>query len=216
MKMRRSKRQRRRRRKIILFISILLLLGVGAFFLWKRWFPEKTPKVQRPKFDVALLTPNEYSRPGIVREKTNGIVVHYTANPGSTAMDNRNYFDGLKDSHATYASSHFVIGIDGEIVQCIPLEEMSYASNERNEDTIAIECCHPNKSGKFTEETYQSLVRLVAWLCGEYNLKAKQVIRHYDVTGKQCPLYFVRHEKAWKQFLVDVEDYIEKKGKKGV
>ncbi|MFR8755306.1 MAG: hypothetical protein ACLVG5_00555 [Clostridium sp.] len=38
-------------------------------------------------------------------------MVHYTANPGTTAQQNRDYFEGLKDSHETHASSHFVIGL---------------------------------------------------------------------------------------------------------
>ena len=53
----------------------------------------------QPDIDVELLTVNPYSRPGTETNKITGIVVHYTANPGSTAMDNRNYFEGLKDSH---------------------------------------------------------------------------------------------------------------------
>ena len=114
-----------------------------------------------PPFTVDLLDINEYSRPGIALEKINGIVIHYTANPKSTAKQNRDYFEGLKDSHETKASSHFVVGIKGEIVQCIPSSEISYASNSRNSDTLSIECCHKDKSGKFTKETYQSLVELV-------------------------------------------------------
>lgn len=75
---------------------------------------------QRPELDVELLPVNEYSRPGLALKKVRGIVVHYTANPGTTAIQNRNYFAGLEQSHQTKASSHFVIGLDGEIVQCIP------------------------------------------------------------------------------------------------
>ena len=71
----------------------------------------------QPDIDVELLTVNPYSRPGTETNKITGIVVHYTANPGSTAMDNRNYFEGLKDSHETKASSNFVVGLEGEIVQ---------------------------------------------------------------------------------------------------
>ena len=62
---------------------------------------------------VELLTPNPYSRPEIPLEKVNGIVIHYTANPGSSAKANRNYFEGLKDSGQTYASSHFIVGLKG-------------------------------------------------------------------------------------------------------
>ena len=80
-----------------------------------------------PPFDVELLDINEYSRPGIPLEQINGIVIHYTANPGSTAQNNRDYFNSLKDSHETKVSSHFVVGIQGEIIQCIPTSEIAYA-----------------------------------------------------------------------------------------
>ena len=86
----------------------------------------------RPDIDVELLTVNPYSRPGDATQRIIGIVIHYTANPGSTAMDNRNYFEGLKDSHETQASSNFIVGLDGEIVQCVPTWEVAYASNSRN------------------------------------------------------------------------------------
>lgn len=149
----------------------------------------------------AFLTENEYSRPGKPLKKVNGIVIHYVANPGSTAMDNRNYFENLRKTKDRKASAHFVIGIDGEIVQCIPLDEVAYCSNSRNYDTISIECCHKTESGEFTEETYTSLVRLTKYLMKKYKLKTKDVIRHYDVTGKMCPLYFVDHPEQWEAFL---------------
>lgn len=85
---------------------------------------------ETPDYKVELLTPNEYSRPQIAMDEVRGIVIHYTANPGTTAEQNRSYFESLKDSHETKASSHFVVGIDGEIVQCIPSSEISYASND--------------------------------------------------------------------------------------
>ena len=100
--------------------------------------------------------------------------------------------------------------MDGEIIQCIPLDEISYASNERNSDTISIECCHRKENGKFTKKTYRSLVKLTAWLCATYGLSSSDVIRHYDVTGKLCPLYFVRHEDAWEEFLSDIQKKLEK------
>lgn len=163
----------------------------------------------KPEIDVQLLTVNEYSRPGLESERITGIVMHYTANPGSTAMQNRDYFEGLKDSHETEVSSHFVIGLDGEIVQCVPTWEIAYASNSRNKDTVSIECCHPDESGVFREETYRSMVQLVAWLCQKFDLTEQDVIRHYDVTGKNCPKYFVEEEAAWIQFRADVKSAME-------
>lgn len=158
-----------------------------------------------PEIDVELLTVNPYSRPGIALKTVKGIVVHYTANPGSSAMANRNYFENLKESQDRKVSSHFVVGLDGEIIQCIPTKEIAYASNDRNTDTLSIECCHPDETGEFTEDTYDSLVQLTAWLCKRFSLDRDDVIRHFDVTGKNCPRYFVEHEDAWEQFKEDVQ-----------
>ena len=163
----------------------------------------------RPELDVELLTVNPYSRPGTALEKVNGIVIHYTANPGATAIANRNYFENLKDTQTTKASSHFVVGLEGEIVQCIPTAEIAYASNDRNSDTISIECCYKNEDGSFEQATYDSVIRLTAWLCEKFGLTSEDVIRHYDVTGKLCPLYYVEHEDAWTQFKKDVDTYLQ-------
>lgn len=160
----------------------------------------------RPEIKQDFLTVNPYSRPGIAIGKVKGIVIHYVANPGSSARENRSYFEGLKDNHVTKASSHYIVDLDGEILQCIPLGEISYASNNRNTDTISIECCHPGSDGAFTEETRQSLIKLVSWLCDTYGLSEKNVIRHYDVTGKACPLYYVEHEDAWEAFLQEIKN----------
>lgn len=152
-----------------------------------------------------FLPVNEYSRPGTPLEQVNGVVVHYVANPGSTGWENRHYFEGLAESHETKAGAHFIIGLDGTVIQCVPLNELTYCSNSRNVDTISIECCHPEEDGKFTEETYDSLVKLCKWLMERYDLDTDDVIRHYDVTGKLCPLYFVEHEDAWEAFKDELE-----------
>lgn len=220
-------RRRQRRKKLLWHVAlcsavVIIFLSIAAIFLKAEANEmeaskegELTQRVEDvPVVSSQLLTVNEYSRPGTKLEKVNGIVVHYTGNPGTTAMQNRNYFEGLKDSKITKASSHYIIGLSGEIIQCIPLEEIAYASNERNADTISIECCIDNDAGRFTEKTYDSLVQLVAWLVGEYDLKIEDIIRHYDVTGKICPKYFVEHESAWEDFKLDVEKYIAENGVK--
>ena len=227
MKKRLTKKQwlRRKRIKQITLIGTVILSGIAVLscvcFILGALLGKETPGVspvfqktyltEAPEITEFFLTPNEYSRPGMALEKVNGIVVHYTANPGSSAEGNRNYFEGLKDTHSTKVSSHFIIGLNGEIIQCIPLNEIAYASNDRNADTISIECCHEDESGKFTEETYRSLIRLLAWLCGEYNLKEQDIIRHYDVTGKECPRYYVRNEELWIELKQEVFKYIEEK-----
>jgi N-acetylmuramoyl-L-alanine amidase len=99
------------------------------------------------------------------------------------------------------------VGLEGEVIQCIPLTEISYASNDRNSDTISIEVCHPDETGEFSPVTYDRVVELTAWLCETFRLNpATDVIRHYDVTGKDCPKYYVENPAAWAQFLADVAD----------
>lgn len=165
----------------------------------------RDPLLGAPPLDVELLTVNPYSRPGIAMEQVKNVAIHYTANPGSSARNNRDYFEGLKDNHSSKVSSHFVVGLEGEIVQCIPTSEISYATNERNVDTISIECCHPDETGQFNQATYQSVVELTAYLCNRFGLDIDHVIRHYDVTGKNCPKYYVEHPDAWEQMKADIQ-----------
>ena len=201
------------------FMLTLLAFLAGVGIGWIRWGREPAEGVdlkaiESPDWiEQALIRKNIYSRPAVTRREVNAVVIHYVANvKAPTAMQNRNYFDNLADQtgeDAASASSHFVIGVEGEIVQCVPISEISYTSNHRNMDTVSIECCHPDETGQFTQATYDSLVRLTAWLCDETGISRKDVIRHYDVNGKACPLYFVEHEDAWKEFLKDVERYTE-------
>ena len=166
--------------------------------------PECLRNVTLPDWvDVQIVPINGSGRRGVPLEDIQSIVVHYVGNPGTTAQQNHDFYD----QPTTTGSSHFLIGLDGEIIQCIPLDEKSSASNDRNIDTLSIEVCHPDETGKFNQASYDSLVKLTAWLCDYTGIGRDQVIRHYDITGKLCPLYFVEHKDAWNQFLQDVADY---------
>ena len=162
--------------------------------------------------DEQYLTVNPYSRPGKKTDTIQAVVIHYLANPGTTAQQNRDYFEELsKGEDGVSISSNFVIGLEGEVIACVPPGEVAYASNNRNSDTVSIENCHPDVTGKFNPATYESLVKLTGWLCCKYQLDPLNggVIRHYEVTGKICPKYFVENEEAWQAFLQDVQDWID-------
>jgi len=161
--------------------------------------------------EVKYLTVHKNSRPGYKLWSVNNIVVHYVANPGSTALQNWKNFENNKPG----TSAHFIIDTDGSVLQCMPLNEVAWAigTTEGNYTTISIECCHPDSTGKFTDATYESLVKLVSWLCAEFNLTEANVKRHYDyprtnssgvVWHKQCPLYFVNHPEEWDAFKDDL------------
>ena len=198
------------RRILIVSVAVLLVCAVALGVVW--WFSpsrQANDRVQALR-EVTLpdyVTPDLIPMLGTARSGRaladfNGIVIHYVGNPATSATANRNYFAKA----GTTVVSHFVVGLEGEIIQCLPLWERSVASNSRNSDTISIEVCHPDDTGKFNEDTYAAVVRLTAWLCQVGDLSAEQVIRHYDITGKECPRYFVRNEAAWEQFLIDVQN----------
>lgn len=159
-------------------------------------------------FVNAYLTHN---RPGNKRRRTTAIAIHWVANPGTSAMANRNYFNSTDRS----VSSNYIIGLTGEIVRCIPHAEESWCTNQANPYTVSIECCHPDWTGKFNDAAYNAAVELCAELCKIYGLNPTNggLIRHYDVTKKVCPKWFVpasaggtdtNDEQHWRKFQKDV------------
>ncbi|MCR5272101.1 MAG: N-acetylmuramoyl-L-alanine amidase [Lachnospiraceae bacterium] len=212
MNKKRRERKRRRIRIIMIFLIIIaiLLLAFLALIIGKRVYIrlfggdpiEEAQNAEIPDWiDVQLIDELNPSRSGVMLDGINDIVVHYVGNPRTTAQQNRDYYNNL-DSNV---SSHFVVGIDGEIIMCLPLYERSAASNDRNHDTISIEVCHPDETGEFTDASYQSLIKLVNWLLEEFDLTSDNVIRHYDITGKECPIYYVRNPQAWEAFKDSLE-----------
>lgn len=139
------------------------------------------------------------------------IVVHYTAGvtskPGSAA-GTASYFG----STPKWVSADFIVD-DGGAVQyngdirnrytwhCgggkYNTKGGAYYGKATNRNTIGIEVCSTNNTGKmtvandshwsFTDKVVSNLVELVKYLMAEYGIDAAHVIRHYDVTGKPCP-----------------------------
>ena len=226
------RKARRRRAYFYRALAVVMLAAVivlGCFvvsFIFKFFSKEKVSetipvintypideteeaKIESPDIEVDLLEVNDYSRPATKLGKIKNVFVHYTANPGTSAKQNRSYFANLEETHERSASAHFIIGYEGEIIQCIPLNEQAFAVMTRNEDSISIECCYLDEDGQFTQETYDSLVHLLAWLTQEYDLESEDILRHYDCGGKLCPIYYVDHEDAWTKLLRDVDRYEE-------
>ena len=167
-----------------------------------------------------LLTVNPFSRPGKKLSGVKAVVIHWVANAGSTAKQNRDYFESLKkqslnNASVRFASAHFIAGLSGEVIQCIPCEEMAYhvgaktympdaagfPGHNPNNCTIGIELCHPKADGRFKEETIRAAEELCALLCGRFNLDPEADIwTHYGITGKHCPRRFVEHPGGFETF----------------
>ncbi|MDR1638323.1 MAG: N-acetylmuramoyl-L-alanine amidase [Clostridiales bacterium] len=153
--------------------------------------------------------------------KPEGIVVHYVANPGSSAMANRNYFEN--GSGGRGVSSHYIVGLQGEVIQCIPEAEVAmhagaaysnaYLEQARKNNSIfyGIETCHPEADGKFSDVTTESLAELCAEICARHKFDPiADIYTHNEVTGKLCPLYYVNHPDAWQQFKASVKALLDK------
>ena len=159
-----------------------------------------------------FLIPNKYSRPQIPLKEVKKIAVHYVGNPNTSALANRNYFENCKEG-GRYVSSHYIVGLKGEVIQCIPTDEWSYCTNQANGYSISIECCHPKSDGIFNDSTYVSLCELCAMLLKKFNLTTNDLIRHYDITQKTCPLHWTPTKyqseavatARWNRFKQDVQ-----------
>ena len=207
-----SKRKRKLRKgRIVMAVIIVAVIVIMSCLVVKRINQNSEAKkvknlaeIKIPDWiDSQIIDVDGASRNGYKLKGVKDIVVHYVGNPGITAQQNHDFYAGNQSN----VSSHFVVGLDGEIIQCIPINEWSAASNWRNNDTISIEVCHPDETGKFKKKTYSSLVKLVAWLENVCDIDESHVIRHYDITKKECPRYFVQQEDKWKTFKKNVEKY---------
>ena len=170
----------------------------------------------------SFLEINRYSRPGLMLHKVRAIVWHWVANPGSSDTAVRNYFARLKLQEGKeldkyrYASTHFAVD-ENSITQMIPEEEVAYHVGAKeytnlvkycfgekylntpstpNFITLGIEICHLDWEGRMHKKTIKNLIELTTQLCLKYGLDPMtQILRHYDLTGKKCPLWFVDHPK---------------------
>lgn len=181
--------------------------GRGILHILSNQVDDGGSKIAPPEIVEDFLEVNDFSRPSTELKEVKNIFVHYTANPRTSAKNNRSYFANLPLTKERSASAHLIIGYDGEIIQCIPFDEQAYAVKTRNGDSISIECCYTSEDGSFTQETYDTLIHTLAWLTDKYHLSEEDILRHYDCGGKLCPLYYVEHEDAWEQLLADVAAY---------
>ena len=139
------------------------------------------------------------------------IVIHYTANDGDTDEGNGKYFH----NNDVNASAHYFVDEDSATLSVSESDTAwhcggglqgnsghSFYKKCKNSNSLGIEMC-ADKNGSeliFTSKTVANTVELVKSLMKKYNVSVDRVIRHYDVTGKNCPAPFVKHEDSWLRF----------------
>ena len=139
------------------------------------------------------------------------LVYHYTANDGDTDEANAKYFH----NNVVKASAHYFVD-DDSVTISVPVNYVAwhcggglqgsgghkYFGKCTNTNSIGIEMCDTIRDGKhnISAKTRANAIALGKELIKKYGIKKENVIRHYDVTGKNCPAYFVKDEEAWKKF----------------
>lgn len=139
------------------------------------------------------------------------IIIHFTANDGDTVRGNAKYFQG-KDRNA---SAHYFVD-ENEVIRSVRENDIAWHCGARiykhkycrNENSIGIEMCsRRDERGKYyiKEKTILKTVKLTSTLIKKYKIPITNVLRHFDVTGKNCPAPFVEDEKEWRRFLILLE-----------
>lgn len=164
------------------------------------------------KDHIPRATPNN-RRPGLEMKATT-ITIHNTANPSSTARNERNWL--TSGSNKVTASYHIVID-EKEAIECIPLQEVAWHAGDGsgaasgNRTSIGIEIC---ESGNYAQ-TLVNAVHLVAGMLKERGWDIKQLRRHYDWSGKDCPRLMRDGGSwaGWAEFKAQVEAEMKSGGK---
>lgn len=149
------------------------------------------------------------------------IVMHYTANDGDTDEGNAHYFQGA----GRRASAHYFVDKDS-VTQSVRDNDAAWHCGGAlesshhplrgicmNRNSLGVEMCSDIVGGKYTitPQTVDRAVELVKYLMAKYGIDVDHVVRHYDVTGKDCPEPWVRDESLWRKFKarLTVKDPIE-------
>lgn len=142
------------------------------------------------------------------------IVIHYTAGVTSAGKSDENTAAWFASKDAK-ASADFIVD-DNSVTQFNNDIKNRYTwhcggskyntkggslyQKCTNKNSIGVEVCSNNKTGKvttandanwyFSDATIENLRELVIKLMSDYNIPLANVVRHYDVNGKPCPRYY--------------------------
>lgn len=136
------------------------------------------------------------------------IVMHYTANNGDTAKNNCDYYHrvgGLQASAHYFCDEHGAMQSVRECDTAWHCGARAYWHPEcRNANSIGIEMCSRKRAdGSYyiKPETVANAAALAREIMQRYGIDTDHVLRHYDVTGKRCPMPWVDDPAQWTAFL---------------
>ena len=140
------------------------------------------------------------------------IVLHYTANNGDTARNNCDYYHrvgGLQASAHYFCDEHGAMQSVRECDTAWHCGARAYWHPEcRNGNSIGIEMCSRKRAdGSYyiLPETVANAATLAKDIMQRYGIDTEHVVRHYDVTGKRCPMPWVDDPAQWYDFKAVLE-----------
>lgn len=142
------------------------------------------------------------------------IVMHYTGNYEDAAAGNANYFMGANRD----ASAHYFVD-DNSIWQIVGIKDKAwhcgtdyyYHPECRNTNSVGIEMCCTAGNYDMSAKTVENSAQLCAALCKYLGITDvdKYVVRHYDVSHKECPRPMVRNSSRWTAFKNRVKEILK-------
>lgn len=159
------------------------------------------------------LTTRNYTKR--TNKKNKYIVIHYVG-AVSTALNNAKYFK------TTYrgASAHYFVD-EKDIYRVVADKDIAWHCGAskykhadcRNSNSIGIEmCCYRKTDGTLdvSDKVIERTIELTKILMAQYNIPAENVLRHYDVTGKNCPAPMVADVSKWNDFKARLQNTTNK------
>ena len=154
------------------------------------------------KINTRPIDISENTRPNEKLKGVYKIVLPDAPIKNKSGIKNRNYINNLKYQDDIFSSYHYIIGINGEIINLIPEDEVSIHTGNIEFDfhSISIAICSYNLN-KISSKTLNSLSVLSNYLLKKYNLNHKyDLIRCYDIINKRSPIFFVDNPYLYYDF----------------
>ena len=149
------------------------------------------------KIEKMYISSSKYSLKCPYKMNPIGITVHNTANKAS-AKNEVSYMRG-NNSQTSY---HAAID-DKYVILAAPFDRNCWHAGDGpgngNRKTIGIEICYSSCGGSKFDKAEQNAAAYIATLLKQYGWTTKNVYRHKDWSGKDCPHRTIDY--GWKRFL---------------
>ena len=150
------------------------------------------------------------------RDVVVGIILHNTGNVGDSAKNNADYF---ATGNERSAGAHIFIDRAGLSALSVNLNEVAWSVGDsanghgvyyntlNNTNTVSIELCDIVNKPISTEQL-DKLIQVIVYIKKKCP-NVRYIQRHYDITTKDCPHYYVSNKEKWHELQKTLLQYIK-------